>query len=109
MNAFETKLTTLLRQYGKNYDMLCQRNIQSRFVTQYADILIDCGTTKQYIGIECKRVKTKNFYFKRYFHQAQLDTLFTYFSKTGRAGFVSIKLNKTISIIPWQAMMMMQS
>ncbi len=107
MNTFETKLTTILKQYGRNYDMLCQRNIQSRFVTQYADILIDCGTTKKYIAIECKRVQTNNFYFKRYFHETQLQTLFDYFIRTGRSGFVSIKLKKTISIIPWSAVLMM--
>ena len=107
MNAFETKLTLLIKKECTGHRLLCQRNIQSRFVTQYADIIVDCGSSRNYIAIECKSMKTKNFYFSRYFHTCQIQVLSDYFYRTGRTGYLAVKIGRAISLLPWNGVMQM--
>ncbi len=99
-NSFEGDMVLSLNTFlkkgktGKAY-----RLRQSRFQSQFLDILVDSAVPRYYLGIECKSinaVKYKKLYFATYFSQAggihQLDRVDKFLQETGRKGFVAIEL-----------------
>ena len=103
MNYFETKMVKLIKDYFLSASLkgICTRNQQSRYVVQNMDIVVDSKDLKFHGSIECKTLKTDYFYFKRYFHSHQIDTISNYLDNSGRVGLLAIYYNKKIFMIPW--------
>lgn len=100
-NTFEWDLLRSLNTFlkadtrtGKAY-----RLKQTRYQSQFLDILVDSKETKYYAGIECKSinaVKYKKLYWATYFSQAggihQLERISKFLQETGRKGFLAIEM-----------------
>lgn len=99
-NSFEgdmvLALNTFLRKgrTGKAY-----RLRQSRYQSQFLDILVDSKEPRYYMGIECKSinaVKYKKLYWATYFSLAggvhQLERISKFLQDTGRRGFLAVEL-----------------
>lgn len=72
---------------------------QTRYQSQFLDILVDSAEPRYYLGIECKSinaVKYKKLYWATYFSQAggvhQLDRISKFLQETGRKGFLAVEL-----------------
>lgn len=100
-NTFEWDMVQALNVFlktgartGKAY-----RLKQTRYQSQFLDILVDSAESRYYLGIECKSinaVKYKKLYFATYFSQAggihQMDRISKFLQETGRKGFLAVEM-----------------
>ncbi len=99
-NSFEGDMVLALNAFlrkgktGKAY-----RLRQSRYQSQFLDILVDSAESRYYLGIECKSinaVKYKKLYWATYFSQAggihQLERISKFLQETGRKGLLAVEL-----------------
>lgn len=69
---------------------------QSKFNTQYVDLLVDSLDPRYYLAIECKSIRGKKLYFSQHFHEDrnnihQVDAITEFLEKTGRRGFLAVE------------------
>jgi hypothetical protein len=87
---------------------------QSRWNTQFIDVLVDSRSPGFYLAIECKSIdpkKTKKFYFsswQRVSGKHQVDTISEFVDKTQRFGIMAAEIRKgrgpipnDVFLIPW--------
>ena len=116
MGDFEWALTAALNSYfeANGIKAIAYRLKQSRFVSQFIDILVDSSIPEYYLAIECKSIdarKTKCLYFKQYFSHAggghQLERETEFIDRSGRKGILAVELRrgggnpKTAHLMPW--------
>src|SRR5512136_3094482 len=116
MGDFEWALTSALNAFFEKEGIaaIAYRLKQSRFSTQFMDILVDSKTPEYYLAIECKSLdarKTKSLYFKQHFsfaaggHQMARETEFI--TRSGRQGILAVELRhgagktRTAHLVPW--------
>jgi Holliday junction resolvase len=69
---------------------------QSKFNTQYVDVLVDSLDPRFYLAIECKSIRGKKLYFSQHFHEDkhkvhQVDAISDFLEKTGRKGYLAVE------------------
>jgi len=85
---------------------------QSKFSSQYVDILVDSLDPRYYLAVECKSLKGKKIYFTQHFHEDknhvhQVDQISEFLSKTGRRGYLAVEFRggpghpKEAYLMPW--------
>jgi hypothetical protein len=116
MPDFEWALTNALNAFFEKDGIaaIAYRLKQSRFSTQFMDILVDSKTPEYYLAIECKSLdarKTRSLYFKQHFsmaaggHQMARETEFI--TRSGRQGILAVELRhgagkaRTAHLVPW--------
>ncbi|WP_317135722.1 Holliday junction resolvase [Methanochimaera problematica] len=86
---------------------------QSKFNTQYVDILVDSLDPRYYLAIECKSIQGKKLYFSQHFHEDknnvhQIDSITDFIKKTGRRGFLAVEFRggrgkqNVAYLLPWE-------
>ena len=101
MPDFEYALTHALNEFFEKDGIaaIAYRLKQSRFSTQFMDILVDSKIPEYYLAIECKSLdarKTRSLYFKQHFslaaggHQMARETEFI--TRSGRQGILAVEL-----------------
>lgn len=98
MSDFERDIVHCLNDFfkTKNLKGYAYRLKQSKFNTQYVDVLVDSLDPRYYLAIECKSIKGKKIYFSQHFHQDkdnvhQIDAIWDFTNKTGRKGFLAVE------------------
>jgi len=100
-NDFEWTMVQALNAFFKSGSRTgkAYRLKQTRYQSQFLDILVDSKDTRHYCGIECKSinaVKYKKLYWATYFSMAggihQLDRISKFLQETGRKGFLAVEL-----------------
>jgi len=103
MNDFEI---TLVKSFNTSFTesgtlAISYRLKQSRFASQWLDILVDSASPDLYLGIECKSISVDKgasaLYFKQYFTvekqgRHQIDRISEFLLKSGRKGFLAVEL-----------------
>lgn len=118
MNDFESTLKKSFNEFFIENSIrgICHRLKQSRFATQFVDLLVDSLDPDYYLAIECKSIdatKTNALYFTQHFtmdknniHQVTRISDFLY--RSGRRGFLAVELRlgsgrrKNAYMIPWK-------
>jgi len=118
MNDFER---TLVKSFNESFTdsgtlALAYRLKQSRFYTQFLDVLVDSGNPDLYMGIECKSISVEKgegaLYFSQHFTTDkkgihQIERISEFLRQTGRRGFLAVELrmgaghSKEAYLIPW--------
>lgn len=114
MSSFERDIARCLNEYflrigAKGY---AYRLKQSKFNTQYVDVLSDSLDPRYYLAIECKSLKGNKLYFTQHFHEDkngvhQVDAISSFIEKTGRKGFLAVEFRagpgkpKEAYLLPW--------
>lgn len=116
MSEFEWALAHALNEFFEREGIaaIAYRLKQSRFRTQFMDILVDSKTPEYYLAIECKSMdarKSSSLYFKQHFSQAreghQLTRESEFISRSGRQGILAVELRhgagraKSAHLVPW--------
>jgi hypothetical protein len=116
MPDFEWALVASLNSFflAEKIEAIAYRLKQSRFSTQFADILVDSRFPEYYLAIECKSLdarKAKTLYFKQHFSSAagahQLDRETEFLERSGRQGILAVELRhgagrpRTAHLLPW--------
>lgn len=98
MSDFERDIVHCLNDFfaAKNLKGYAYRLKQSKFNTQYVDVLVDSLDPRYYLTIECKSIKGKKIYFSQHFHEDkdnvhQVDAIWDFIQKTGRRGFLAVE------------------
>ena len=116
MPDFEYALTHALNTFFEKDGIaaIAYRLKQSRFSTQFMDILVDSKIPEYYLAIECKSLdarKTRSLYFKQHFslaaggHQMARETEFI--TRSGRQGILAVELRhgagkaRTAHLVSW--------
>lgn len=114
-NDFEFSMVKGLNTFFKeNGPGKAYRLKQSRFQSQFLDILVDSPDRFFYMGLECKSInaaKYNKLYFLGYFSEAggvhQLDRINTFLTESGRKGFLAVETrngpgrNKEAFLLPF--------
>lgn len=108
-NTFENNLVKSFNKYfdKNNIEAFCYRLKQSKYVDQFIDLLVDSKTSKYYLAVECKSIKTKKLYFNSHFNGDQIDRENYFINKTGRTGYLAIEFRLGVGksreayLIPW--------
>ncbi|HUK93052.1 MAG TPA: Holliday junction resolvase, partial [Methanomicrobiales archaeon] len=88
---------------------------QSKWSTQYVDVLVDSLDPRYYCAIECKSIHGKKLYFSQHFHVDknhvhQVESISAFLSRTGRRGYLAIEFRfgsgktREAYLIPWDAL-----
>jgi hypothetical protein len=118
MTEFERTLVTSFNVHfqAKEISALAYRLKQSRFATQFLDVLVDSLNPDLYLGIECKSISVDKgataLYFSQHFTvdkkgNHQIDRISKYLKQTGRKGFLAVELRNGVGhgreayMIPW--------
>lgn len=103
-NNFETSLVKKLNTYFKKMQIVghAYRIKQAKFAKQYGDIIVDSKEEKYYALIECKNLKSRNFYFRTHYRLSQIEDFSDFLLKTGRSGHLAIRLESKIYLMPWK-------
>ena len=118
MADFERDMVHCLNRYFEDNGLkgYAYRLKQSKYNTQYVDVLVDSLDPRYYLAVECKSLKGKKIYFKQHFHEDkdkvhQIDAIWDFIGKTGRRGFLAVefrggsgKANRAF-MIPWQTVL----
>ena len=98
MADFERDMVHCLNRYFEDNGLkgYAYRLKQSKYNTQYVDILVDSLNPQYYLAVECKSLKGKKIYFKQHFHEDkdgvhQIDAIKDFIGKTGRKGFLAVE------------------
>lgn len=117
-SPFEGKLVKLINdEYFKVRQRpgFAYRLKQSRWNTQFIDVLVDSSSKSLYLAIECKSIdpkKTKKFYFSAWTlgrkGKHQVETISEFVEKTQRFGIMAAEIRRgsgpipnDIFLIPW--------
>jgi Holliday junction resolvase len=117
MSDFEREMVTCLNRFfeaGKRQGF-AYRLKQSKWSTQYVDVLVDSLDPRYYCAIECKSIHGKKLYFSQHFHNDrnhvhQVDSISSFLSRTGRRGYLAIEFRfgsgrmREAYLIPWDAL-----
>lgn len=118
MTEFEATLVRSYNSFFNEYDIkaLAYRLKQSRFYTQFLDVIVDSSDPTFYLGIECKSISVEKgasgLYFSQHFTVDkkgvhQIDRISDFLEKTGRRGFLAVELRLGVGqtreahLIPW--------
>ncbi|HDR73480.1 MAG TPA: Holliday junction resolvase [Methanoculleus sp.] len=85
---------------------------QSKFNSQYVDVLVDSLDPRLYLAVECKSIRGKKLYFSQHFHEDkhcvhQVDAISAFLEKTGRRGYLAVEFRsgpgkaKEAYLLPW--------
>lgn len=111
---FERELVQCINRHFTERRMkgLAYRLKQSRFMTQYVDIIVDSKNQEYYLAIECKSLKGKRLSFSSNFHKDkdnvhQIDNISGFVEYTGRRGFLAVEfrgvgLKNEAYLMPWE-------
>ncbi|MDD3407826.1 MAG: Holliday junction resolvase [Methanomicrobium sp.] len=98
MSDFERDMVHCLNDFfeSRNLKGYAYRLKQSKYNTQYVDVLVDSLDPRYYLAIECKSIKGKKIYFSQHFHEDkdnihQIDAIWDFVKKTGRKGFLAVE------------------
>ncbi|MBN2733549.1 MAG: Holliday junction resolvase [Methanomicrobiaceae archaeon] len=98
MSDFERDIVHCLNNFfaDQNLKGYAYRLKQSKYNTQYVDVLVDSLDPRYYLTIECKSIKGKKIYFSQHFHEDkynvhQIDAIWDFIKKTGRRGFLAVE------------------
>ncbi len=98
---FERKIVHAFNDYADNYDkkLIAYRHLQSRYVPQLFDVLVDSWCSEFYFAIECKSVQasqTQGIYFKQHFSTTkgvhQLVREDAWLNLSGRNGVLAVEV-----------------
>jgi len=117
MSDFEREMVACLNRFfeaGKRQGF-AYRLKQSKWSTQYVDVLVDSLDPRYYCAIECKSIRGKKLYFSQHFHNDrnhvhQVDSISSFLSHTGRRGYLAIEFRfgsgraREAYLIPWDAL-----
>jgi len=117
MSDFEREMVACLNRFfeaGKRQGF-AYRLKQSKWSTQYVDVLVDSLDPRYYCAIECKSIHGKKLYFSQHFHVDrnhvhQVESISTFLSRTGRRGYLAIEFRfgsgktREAYLIPWDAL-----
>jgi Holliday junction resolvase len=117
MSDFEREMVTCLNRFfeaGKRQGF-AYRLKQSKWSSQYVDVLVDSLDPRYYCAIECKSIHGKKLYFSQHFHidrnhVHQVDGISAFLSRTGRRGYLAIEFRfgsgrtREAYLIPWDAL-----
>jgi hypothetical protein len=116
MGDFEWAIVNALNSFfqREGLNAIAYRLKQSRFSSQFMDILVDSRNPEYYLALECKSLdarKTKSLYFKQHWslaggeHQLKRETDFLV--RSGRQGILAVELRRgggkprTAHLVPW--------
>ncbi|MBP2132224.1 Holliday junction resolvase [Methanomicrobium sp. W14] len=98
MSDFERDMVHCLNHFfdSSNLKGYAYRLKQSKYSTQYVDVLVDSLDPRYYLAIECKSLKGKKIYFTQHFHEDknnvhQIDAIWDFICRTGRRGFLAVE------------------
>lgn len=100
-SPFETKLVRIINDHLTTTKQpgLAYRLKNSRFFTQYLDVIVDSSSKAHYLGIECKSLQkgTDKLYFSSYFTTDkkgvhQITRIREYLEKTCRFGILAVEV-----------------
>jgi hypothetical protein len=112
----ENRIVKLINEYLSATEQpgLAYRLKQSRFYTQYIDVLVDSRNPDHYLAIEVKSInptKTSKFYFsswKRSKGKHQITTITEFIEDTGRFGILAAEIKQgrgpkqnEFYLLPW--------
>jgi Holliday junction resolvase len=116
MGSFERDIVHCLNNFftARFQRGFAYRLKQSKFNTQYVDVLVDSLDPRYYLAIECKSIKGKKIYFSQHFHADknnvhQVDSISDFLEKTGRRGFIAVEFRagpgrpKEAYLLSWDA------
>jgi Holliday junction resolvase len=114
MSDFEREIVHCLNRFFKTHHIqgFAYRLKQSRFTSQYVDVLVDSLNPSYYLSIECKSIIDKKLYFSQHFHLDknkvhQVDAISDFLKKTGRIGYLAVEFRQGPGkasegfLIPW--------
>lgn len=114
MSDFEREIVRCLNRFFKQHHIqgFAYRLKQSRFTSQYVDVLVDSLNPSYYLSIECKSIIDKKLYFSQHFHADknkvhQVDAISDFLAKTGRIGLLAVEFRQgpgkagEAFLIPW--------
>ncbi|HMA05351.1 MAG TPA: Holliday junction resolvase [Methanomicrobiales archaeon] len=117
MSDFEREMVSCLNRFFKaeKRQGFAYRLKQSKFSTQYVDVLVDSLDPRYYCAIECKSIRGKKLYFSQHFHTDrnhvhQIDAISGFLARTGRRGYLAIEFRfgsgrtREAYLIPWEAL-----
>ncbi|HQD25983.1 MULTISPECIES: Holliday junction resolvase [Methanoculleus] len=115
MANFELEVASCINRFFAQRKMqgFAYRLKQSKFNTQYVDVLVDSLDPRYYLAIECKSISGKKLYFSKHFHLDknnvhQVDSITDFIRKTGRRGFLAVEFRfgagipKEAYLMPWE-------
>lgn len=118
MANFEWEITSCINRFFAHRKMqgFAYRLKQSKFNTQYVDVLVDSLDPRYYLAIECKSISEKKLYFSQHFHfdrnnVHQVDSITDFIRKTGRRGFLAVEFRfgagkpKEAYLMPWDTLL----
>ncbi|WP_292384785.1 Holliday junction resolvase [Methanoculleus sp. UBA430] len=118
MANFEREITSCLNRFfaHRKTQGFAYRLKQSKFNTQYVDVLVDSLDPRYYLAIECKSISGKKIYFSQHFHSDknhvhQVDSITDFIRKTGRRGFLAVEFRfgagraKEAYLMPWETLL----
>lgn len=98
MSDFERDIVHCFNQFFavQNIKGFAYRLKQSKFSSQYVDVLVDSLDPRYYLAIECKSIKGKKLYFTQHFHKDkedvhQVDAISKFLYNTGRRGYLAVE------------------
>ncbi|NYT06563.1 MAG: Holliday junction resolvase [Methanomicrobiales archaeon] len=98
MSDFEREVASCLNDFFEKHQIrgFAYRLKQSKFSTQYVDLLVDSLDPRYYCAIECKSIRGKKLYFSQHFHadkngMHQIDAISDFLTKTGRRGYLAVE------------------
>jgi Holliday junction resolvase len=117
VSDFEREMVACLNRFfeaGKRQGF-AYRLKQSKWSTQYVDVLVDSLDPRYYCAIECKSIRGKKLYFSQHFHTDrnkvhQIDSIGGFLSRTGRRGYLAIEFRfgsgrtREAYLIPWESL-----
>lgn len=114
MANFEWEITHCINRFfaRRKLQGFAYRLKQSKFNTQYVDVLVDSLDPRYYLAIECKSISSKKLYFSQHFHADknsvhQVDSITDFIRRTGRRGFLAVEFRfgagrpKEAYLMPW--------
>jgi Holliday junction resolvase len=114
MAHFEREITYCINRFftARQIHGFAYRLKQSKFSSQYVDVLVDSLDPRYYLAVECKSISGKKLYFSQHFHSDkknvhQIDSITDFLGKTGRRGFLAVEFRfgagkaKEAYLMPW--------
>jgi Holliday junction resolvase len=114
MSDFEREIVHCLNRFFRTHHVqgFAYRLKQSRFTSQYVDVLVDSLNPSYYLSIECKSIIDRKLYFSQHFHSDknkvhQVDAISDFLAKTGRIGYLAVEFRQgpgkasEAFLIPW--------
>ncbi len=115
MAYFEWEITHCINRFfaSRQIHGFAYRLKQSRYSSQYVDVLVDSLDPRYYLAIECKSIAGKKIYFSQHFHSDrndvhQIESISEFLMKTGRRGYLAVEFRfgagrtKEAYLMPWR-------